>query len=66
MDIWTKDNSDKMDKAQGDRYDWDNRKLVTDIQKAVPSVLWLGTTDGGDVGADLYAHYNNFEHCQLV
>ena len=58
MDLWSNNNSDKMDKTIGDRYDWDNRKLVKDVQKAVPAILWFGTTDGGDVGADLYAHYN--------
>jgi len=59
MDLWSDEDSEKMNKALKDRYDWDDRKTVTDVQKAVPAVLWFGTTDGGDVGADLYAHYNN-------
>lgn len=58
VDIWVDGDGDKMYKSLKGRYEWDNRKTVTDVQKAVPSVIWFGTTDGGDVGADLYAHYN--------
>lgn len=50
VDIWVDGDGDKMDKALKGRYEWDNRKTVTDVQKAVPSVIWFGTTDGGDVG----------------
>jgi len=56
--MWTKEDSDDLDKTIGDRYDWGNREILKDIHREVPSVLWIGKTHSGDVGADLYAHYN--------
>lgn len=58
VDMWTKEDSDKLEKTIDDRYDWENREILKDIHMNVPSVLWIGKTRGGDVGADLYAHYN--------
>ena len=38
--------------------DWDDRDALRQLQQTLPSVLWLGNTDLGDVGAELYAHYD--------
>lgn len=38
-------------------YHWDERAPLRRARVQIPHVLWLGETSGGDVGADLYAHY---------
>jgi hypothetical protein len=40
-----------------DEYDYDNPTLQKEVKARIPSLLWLGVTDGGDAGAKLYAHY---------
>lgn len=39
-------------------YNWDDRDALRQLQQIRPFVLWLGETKGGDVGANLYAHYD--------
>jgi len=39
-------------------WEWEDRKALNKIQKTYPGVLFIGETDGGDVGADLYGHKN--------
>ena len=39
-------------------YDWEDRKALKKVQKVYPGILFIGETDGGDVGASLYAHKN--------
>lgn len=58
VDIWNKKDENNIHKALKGRYDWDNKKTIREVKKAVPSVIWFGTTDGGNMGANLYAHYN--------
>jgi hypothetical protein len=36
--------------------DWDDRAALRRLRAKVPHVLFLGATDGGDVGASLYVH----------
>lgn len=40
----------------GDYLPWEDRAALKRVRKAVPYILFLGDTDGGDVGATLYAH----------
>jgi len=37
---------------------WSDRKAFARVHKKFPHILFLGDTVGGDVGADLYAHYD--------
>ena len=37
-------------------YDWNDRKMLTQLRKVAPEILWLGETFGGDVGASYYVH----------
>jgi hypothetical protein len=37
--------------------DWES--VIQDVRREFPEILFLGNTDMGDVGADLYAHYDN-------
>lgn len=40
-------------------HDWDERKLLNKVQADISSrVLFVGTTHGGDVGANVYVHLN--------
>jgi hypothetical protein len=40
-------------------HDWDERSLLPIVRKEISErILFVGTTDGGDVGADVYAHFN--------
>lgn len=34
--------------------DWEG--VINNVRREFPEILFLGNTDGGDVGADLYAH----------
>lgn len=36
---------------------WENRPALRRVRKIIPHILFMGDTDGGDVGADLYAHW---------
>lgn len=40
-------------------YNWDDRKGLAKIQQIYPGVLFVGKTVGGDVGANLWGHYNS-------
>jgi hypothetical protein len=41
-------------------YSYDSRKNISEVRKLTnESVIFQGQTVGGDVGADLYAHYNS-------
>ncbi len=35
---------------------WDNRVALRKVRQLIPHMLFLGATDGGDMGAGLYAH----------
>lgn len=35
---------------------WENRAALRRVRKQIPHILFMGDTDGGDVGAALYAH----------
>jgi hypothetical protein len=37
---------------------WDNRTALKQLRKKVPYIIFLGDTIAGDVGAELYAHYD--------
>lgn len=40
-------------------YDWDNVNALKQIRKSVSdNILFVGTTAGGDVGADIFAHFD--------
>lgn len=40
--------------------DWENEQLLFEWRSIVtPRILFIGSTDGGDVGAYIYAHYTN-------
>lgn len=41
------------------KWDWDNRQGLKKIQAIYPGVLFVGETVGGDVGANLWGHYNS-------
>lgn len=44
---------------RGGSYSWDERKLLTRVRKEISErILFVGSTDAGDVGADVYAHFN--------
>lgn len=41
-------------------HDWEDRKLLPKVQREISNrVLFVGTTHGGDVGANVYVHINN-------
>lgn len=41
-------------------HDWEDRKLLPKVQREISNrVLFVGTTHGGDVGANVYVHLNN-------
>jgi hypothetical protein len=35
---------------------WDDRSALRRVRRIIPHILFMGGTDGGDVGATLYAH----------
>ena len=37
---------------------WKSRAAFARVRKQLPHILFIGETEGGDVGADLYAHYD--------
>ncbi len=40
-------------------YNWDERKLLPKIREDISNrILFVGSTDGGDVGAAVFAHFN--------
>jgi hypothetical protein len=42
--------------ASYDHWGWDNRDALLEVRKLIPHVLFIGETEGGDVGATLYVH----------
>ena len=48
-------------------YNWDDPKLLDDYRKFVtPRILFIGSTDGGDVGADIYAHFDKADNIDSI
>lgn len=54
--VWFKKNFDTDKLWDSYECDWDNNDLKKAVKKNNKSILWIGTTDGGDVGAYLYVH----------
>jgi hypothetical protein len=48
------------------RYDWNDRVALRQVRAAVPCVLFIGETVGGDVGAQLHAHYTRGQIDSLI
>lgn len=40
-------------------YNYDSREALLEVRVSTPWVMWIGDTDGGDVGASLHIHYDN-------
>lgn len=46
-------------KGSGSIRPWDERPLLKQARKTIsPRIIFVGTTHGGDVGADVYVHFN--------
>jgi len=54
----TKSDHDIWSKSYKPKWDWDDRVALKKVQQVYPEMIFVGQTVGGDVGADLYAHYD--------
>lgn len=59
MDKKFKNNLSVWEKLIDDHGKWFTVAGNAYVRKKIPAVLFVGDTEGGDVGADLYAHFNS-------
>lgn len=46
--------------------DEEDHKLIVELRERFPEILWIGMTEGGDVGARLYVHYDSHNEINSI